>query len=355
MKKLILFHRLNSHSLVNTDITTPSSLVSWMGAIQSQDFNMGKWGIGVRLKGINDQQIEDSLNKGEIIRTHILRPTWHFVSAEDIYWMLELTAPKIKKALLSYNKELELSPELQAKTNSLIFEHLDKEPDLTRQEIGLIIEKAGIPVCNRRLNHIMFRAELEGIVCNGRIKNKKQTYCLLHKRVTKTTSLHKEESLERLARKYFQSHSPATLQDFVWWSGLNIRDAKEGMESIRQDFYTETIDNQEYWFDNASPSDSIDQDIIHLLPAFDEYFVSYKERKHILDSKYQKKVIVSNGVFRPMIIKNGEIIGTWKRVVKKNAILAEPELFAKQNKKTIDLIQEEASKYKLFNINPEIK
>ncbi|MDU1906211.1 MAG: winged helix DNA-binding domain-containing protein [Dysgonomonas sp.] len=351
MKQKIIASRLNNHKLTtaNPETLTPGSIVSWMGAIQAQDFNMGKWAIGARLPKVPDRMIEDSLNKGEIIQTHILRPTWHFVAAEDIHWMLELSAPRVKVSIRSYDKELELIPEFLHKAYSLITKELQKGQHLTRVEMSAKFAEAGIEITDTRLKHIMFHAELEGIVCNGTVVNKKQTYCLLEEKVKKTGSLSREEALEKLARKYFQSHSPATFQDFLWWSGLTTREARLGMELIRHDFWIENIDGQEYWFKNSQPEFPINANQIHLLPAFDEYFVSYKDRKHILTTEHHKKVIVSNGVFRPMIIKGGEIIGTWKRVVRKHKITAEPELFSKQSNKTIGLIEKAAAEYELFN------
>jgi hypothetical protein len=356
MKKRIITGRLSNHKLTaNPEATTPGALVSWMGAIQAQDFNMAKWAIGARIPGSSDQLIEDSLDKGEIIRTHILRPTWHFVAAEDIHWMLELSAPRVKVGTRSYDKELELLPEFLHKAYSVIIKELQKGQHLTRLEMSAKFAEAGILVTDRRLKHIMFRAELEGIVCNGKVKNKKQTYCLLDKKVRKTSTLSKEEALEKLARKYFQSHNPATFQDFHWWSGLTTREARLSMELIRHDFCIENIDGQDYWFKNSQPESPVNTNQIHLLPAFDEYFVSYKDRQHILTTEHHKKVIVSNGVFRPMIVKGGEIIGTWKRVVRKHKIIAEPELFTKQNNKTIEQINKVAAEYEIYNSKDQIR
>ena len=245
--------------------------------MQAQDFAMAKWAIGTRLPGSNEKIIETSLEKGEIIRTHLLRPTWHFVSSEDIYWLLELTTPHINSALRSRHRELELSESLLKKTNRLIQESLTGGNYLTREEIISRLHKAKINTDNNRASHIMLRAELEGIVCSGPAKAKKQTYALLNERVAKSNSLSREAALERIAEIYFTSHCPATLKDFVWWSGLPVKDARNALEMVKSKFISVLIGQDTYW---VSPSFSIpdtDDIIVNLLPAYDEFLISYKD------------------------------------------------------------------------------
>lgn len=306
--------RFACQQLITADFKTPRELVSWMGAMQAQDFNMAKWGIGVRLPETTDKDIENAMNRGEFVRTHILRPTWHFVSCDDIYWMLQLSAPRVKIAAGSADRALELTDEFILKTNLLITKILEKEPNLTRQEIGEKLQSNGIQYDNRRLNHIVFRAELDGIICNGTIRGKKQTYDLLENKIPKSDVVFdKDEALYKLAYKYFRSHGPATLQDFVWWSGLTTTDARKAIGFIMPYFITETIGSQIYLFHESCNHYNLGSDIIHFLPAFDETFVSYKDRKDTLALEHHKKVIVSNGIFHPTITKNGEVIGTWKK------------------------------------------
>jgi hypothetical protein len=321
--------RLYSHLLAAHELKKPKDVVSWMGAMQAQAYPMAKWAIGLRLPGSTDSMIEQAVNEGEIIRTHILRPTWHFVSSNDIHWMLELTAPRIKPVLLGYCKSSGDDEALLNKMLPLIEKILTKEPHLTRQEIGERLKAEGADTDNRRLNHIMVWAELEGVVCNGKVKGSKQTYCLLQEKAPKTFSLTKDEALERLARNYFSSHGPATLKDFVWWSGLLTSDARKGIESIKHDFTGEMIGTETYWFRNDIPS--LPEDTAPsalLLPAFDEYLVGYRERSTILKAEHTRTVITKTGIFSPILTLNGEIIGTWK-----NRKKTETEHFFFQNEK----------------------
>ena len=341
--------RLVSQQLVTANCKTSRELISWMGAMQAQDFNMAKWAIGVRLPDSTDKEIEDAMNCGEFVRTHILRPTWHFVSRDDIYWMLQLSAPRLKGIYKTYNKYLDITPDFIVKTNSLISKILDKESHQTRQEIGEKLQKEGIESDNRRLTHIMSWAELDGIVCNGVVKGKKQTYDLLENRVPKPNIIFdREEALYKLAYKYFRSHGPATLQDFIWWSSLTTTDARKAMELIKSDFISVNIGMQTYIFHESCAGYIPDSDAVHFLPAFDETFVSYKDRTEMLAPEHQKKVIVSNGVFHPTISKNGEIIGTWKRTSVKKQISINTKYIFEPDRDLQELINKASDKLCAF-------
>lgn len=329
----ILISRLHNQLLIDSQITEPKDIVSYMGAMQAQDFNMAKWAIGVRLKGSTDVQIEDAVNRGDIIRLHILRPTWHFVSKDDIHWMLQLCSSRLEVTYRSYDKILGVNPESRERINRALVEVLEKEQNLTRQELVQKLKEKGISFDDERIfKHMLFWAELDGVICNGVVRNKKQTYDLLENRAPKKEIYDKEESLHNLAYKYFRSHGPATLQDFVWWSGLSTADARKGMETIRKDFVFEKLDKQTYIFHNSSIITNTLDDVVHLLPAFDELFVSYRDRKEILEAEHLKKVIVSNGVFKPTVFHNGRVIGIWNRIVRKDKVICEVSCFGKQTK-----------------------
>jgi hypothetical protein len=175
------------------------------------------------------------------------------------------------------------------------------------------------------------QAELDGIICSGAGK---QTYALLEERVPKPKPLAKEEALGKLAHRYFTSHGPATLPDFVWWSGLAVGDAKHALAMVHTEFISETIYSQTYWF---SPSISIptsDSAAVCLLPAFDEFIISYKNKNAALPFEHHRKAVSNNGIFWPIIVVNGQVTGTWKRTLKKEKVVIETEFFAPPNKTT---------------------
>ena len=343
----ILSLRLSNHQLAGTKVQQPHDLVSWMGAMQSQNFEMAKWGIGCRMPYITDKKLNKALDKGDIIRLHILRPTWHFVSKNDIHWMLDLSSPRLKRVLSSNDKELELSDTLIKKTNSIIEKELEGK-SLTREELKIIINDAGIIADNRRVYHIMFRAEVYGLVCNGALKGKKQTYALLEEKVPKTVdTFDRDESLYKLAYKYFQSHGPATPQDFIWWSGLTTAESRRAIELIKDDFVFEVVGDQVYIFHRASiPTKAVN--LINLLPAFDEFIVSYKDRKETLHADHHKKIITSPGTFQPSICKDGKTIGSWRKLPNSKQISISTEHFYPCNKSTEKLIEKASDRFRSY-------
>ncbi|NVO11843.1 MAG: winged helix DNA-binding domain-containing protein [Bacteroidales bacterium] len=334
--------RLFSQQIAATKFTTVKDIVGCMGAMQAQDYAMVKWAIGTRLPNSTIETIEKAIDQGEILRTHLLRPTWHFVSADDIYWMLELTAPKIKASLKLRHQGLELTESLIAKSNELIQKALLGGNHLTREEIVAILQNAKIATDENRTSHILMRAELDGIICSGATKNKKQTYALLSERVPKSENLTREESLKRIASRYFASRFPATLQDFVWWSGLSVSDARNALEMVKSSFISEKIGLETYWFTNSFSIPKDYNNSTYLLPAFDEFLISYKDRSASLPSENFKKAVSDNGIFRPIIVVNGQIIGIWKRTIKGEKIIVETDLFRPQSKSIKNLIEKKA-------------
>lgn len=346
--------RLISQKISKPEFKTAVEVIRWMGAIQAQDYQMAKWAIGTRLSDPTDQKIESSLDKGDIIRIHVLRPTWHFIPAEDIYWMLCLTAPKIKSMSKSRHKELGLTEPVIKKTNSIIEKALSNGSALTREELSREFHKAKIKTDGNRLSHILFCAELDGIVCSGATKGSKQTYALLSERVPRYKDLSREESLAELAKRYFLSRGPATLQDFVWWSNLAVSEARQGMESIKSDFSIETINSIKYWFPNSFASIPPKKPSVYLLPAYDEFLISYKERSSSLSIINNKKTVSDNGIFRPPIVVNGQVAGLWKRIYQKNKVIISTDFFQSINKSTGKLIHERAKMFGKF-LNKEVE
>ena len=323
-------------------------LVGWMGAMQAQDYGMAKWAIGVRLPNATEQVIETAINKGEIIRTHILRPTWHFVSADDIYWMLALRAAPIKESLRTRFKQLELTESIFTKSNTIMENQLRGGKHLTREELLPEITKAGIPIDENRASHLLVRAELDGLVCSGAIKGRKQTYALLEERVPKKALPTRKEALAKLAKKYFSSHGPATLPDFVWWSGLSVSDARIALGMVTSDLNSETIDAQTYWYPQTQPLPLTGKEEVHFLPAFDEFIISYADRHAALPMENFSMSVSSNGIFRPVIVVNGQVAGIWKRTIKKDKVLVETTFFQSPDNTTIPLIEKAARQYGQF-------
>ena len=269
--------RLQNQQLLNPLFRKPKELVSWMGAMQAQNYPMVKWAVGMRLKSATIQTVEKALRDGEILRTHVMRPTWHLVAAEDIRWMLKLSAQRIKSANDSFAKgwDLEITDELYMKSYNLLEQILAGNKSLTKQEITGHFCRSGILAepDNNRMTRFMARAEQEGIICSGEDKGGKCTYALLEERVPPMPEITKDEALARLARSYFRSHAPAVLQDFIWWSGLPISDARQAIYLIASEL-TEEQWQGETWYSQAdSRTRGRVSNSPHPLPTYDEYLL----------------------------------------------------------------------------------
>lgn len=339
-------HRFSNQHIRGNEFNSVKELLHWMGAIQAQDYAMAKWAIGVRLKNATNQAVEEAINNADIIRTHVLRPTWHFVAAEDVRWMLELTGKNLNRSLSSNNKILQLDEKTFKKTNAIIQKLLRDGNHLTRKEIMAALDKKGIQSNPLRAAHIMFRAETDLVVCNGIRRDNQYTYAFFDERVPSTKKLSKEESLAELAKRYFLSHGPATLQDFTWWSGLSVSDAREGLELIKPKLVLEKNKENGYWFTADSFSQPKTNALV-FLPAFDEFLISYKSRNISLDPMFASKSFTRNGIFSPIIVHHAKVIGTWKAEYKKE-VLIKQDFFYAPTEKQRQLCVKAAKEFKTF-------
>ena len=344
--------RLVSQHLVGAKLKTVKDVVGRLGAMQAQDYPMAKWAIGVRLPHSTNRTIEAAINKGEIIRTHLLRPTWHFASAEDVRWMLELTAPQIRSSMVGRHREMGLTGPVLKKSYTVMEKALRGGMHLPRDELIAELGKAKIATDGGHASHLFLSAESEEIICSGGLKDGRQTYALLDEWVPKTKSLPKEEALAKLAARYFDGHGPATFQDFVWWSGLPVNHARQALESVKREFRFETIDSQTYWFSGAFSAAKPPAESAFLLPAFDEFLISYKGRLASLPHENHHKAVSNNGIFYPIIVVNGRVTGTWKRIIKKSQARPSPTIqkkyFERPDKTEAALIDKAEARYLRF-------
>ncbi|BFM42844.1 winged helix DNA-binding domain-containing protein [Flavobacterium sp. CFS9] len=319
--------RLISQKLHKPTDSTPREIVQHLGAMQAQDYAMAKWAIGSRCDA-SEKVIEETIDSAQIIRTHILRPTWHFVSADDIYWMLDLSGPQVKRIVTSYVKKYGYDTKKLDQTNAAIQKILAGNNHLTREEIIQELSMTKTPSPDHLSSAIMMYAELDGLVCNGRMKGKQMTYALLEERVAKPKGkLTEEEGLIKLALRYFESHGPATLLDFSWWSGFSPTSCKKIINAIELQLNSIIIEDQKFWFKNDISTEDNFRESIHFLPAFDEILISYKSREASISPEHQPKAFTNNGIFKPIILENSKVIGTWKRTIKKDHARIETQFF----------------------------
>ncbi len=312
MKNSIPAERLHNQYITRASRQSPADLVAWLGAVQAQEYPAAKWGLGLRMReGTTDTEIERACDEGAILRTHVMRPTWHFVHAADIRWMLELTAPRVHKAMGSYYRGLELEATTLAKAAATIERALRDGALLTRAELGLHLHRAGLAAKGPRLALMTMYAELEGLVCSGPRRGNQFTYALLARRAPQARQLTRDEALAELTRRYFTSHGPATVVDFVWWSGLLTADAKRGLEINRA--RSEVVGTRTYWTLNRSIKAVPERRTVYLLPIYDEYVVAYRDREavpHASSSGHSPSL--GSVTFQHALVIDGQVAGTWR-------------------------------------------
>ena len=300
--------RLSAQHLAIPTSVTVQKLVSWMGAMQAQSHTMMPWAVGVRVAGCTFADVERAINRGQIIRTHVLRPTWHLIDVRDAAWMLDLSAPQIKRSVEARWRELELDARTVDRALKVIAKALQKSNFLDRNRLAELLEKNGIATGSQRMPHILVFAEIEKRICSGPLVNGRHTYALFEERVPARKNPSREEALERLALRYFTSHGPATLQDFLNWSGLPVSDGRHGLESVKGELQSDP--SGKLWFRDSNAN--IGRRVL-MLPAFDEYIIGYKDRSAVLPAQHRNVVISKNGMFWPIIVVDGQVVGQWKR------------------------------------------
>jgi hypothetical protein len=305
---VIADQRLRNQRITRPGPSRPESVVAWMGAVQAQEYGPAKWALALRSSPrTTDALIERAIDQGRILRTHVLRPTWHFVTPADIRWMLELTRPQVHRRMSPYDRQLGLDAGVMTRATGVIERALGDGHCRTRAELGDELERGGLPGKSMELAHLMMHAELEGVICSGPRRGKRLTYALLAERAPAARRLPRDEALAELTRRYFRSHGPATVRDFVWWSGLKTTDAKRGLEMNRA--RSREVDGLRYWSLNQSAArDPGPKTTVHLLPVYDEYLVAYRDHRAVPRPAY-----TYGGVQHALVIA-GQVAGTWRTI-----------------------------------------
>jgi hypothetical protein len=318
----IAHQRLVNQRIEGEKFEKPEEVVRWLGAMQAQDYPQALWAIGLRLQSATVADVERAISDGRIVRTWPMRGTLHFVPPEDARWMLKLSASRILARDGRRLEQLGLDEEVMERCRELFYDALRGHKRLSRPEMMQVLEEAGIGTGNQRGYHILWYLSQSGLICPGPMRDKQQTFVLLDEWVPDSRELSREEALAELAGRYFASHGPATVHDLAWWAGLTVTEARSGLEATMPGLVSEKKDGKEYWMAGDAPDHTArDGSSVHLLPAFDEYLLGYKDRGAVLAVEDAQRVVPGkNGIFFPTIVVGGRVVGTWKRKLKKNSV-----------------------------------
>ncbi len=340
--------RLARSFLVGRTFQSARDVVEGLGAVQAQDYEGALWALGQRMEPTEVAAVEQEFNEGSIIRTHVLRPTWHFVDPGDIRWMLRLTGPRVMKAMAPYDKKLGLDTTVFRRSHAVITRALRDGDFLTRTELKAILAKARIGELGvQRAAHLMMRAELDQVVCSGPRRGRQSTYALFDLRVPPAPPIERDEALLRLARRYFRTRGPATTSDFSWWSGLTMSDARRGIEVARADLESATLDGVTHWVSDDLPAKA--RPSVRLLPNYDEFFIGHRDRSAIgRRLKSVEAVTGGNALMAHVIAVDGQLVGGWRRTVTPGAVTVTMNLLDTLSEREHRGLQKELVRYGTF-------
>ena len=346
----VIRERLANQFLNGPRLSGPVEVVRRQGAVQAQDYAGAKWAVGLRTTNSTDADIERAVERGEILRTHVLRPTWHFVLPEDIRWMLALTGPRIAQAMASYNRKMGLTPAVFRRSHAVIEKALRDGAHLTRRELGEILRQNRIrETSGTRLAHMMMQAEVDAIVCSGPCRGKQFTYALLDLRAGPQPAIDRDDALGRLADRYFRTRGPATVHDFAWWSGLTIGDSRRATEILGPRLRSVSVDGQRLWMiERETPAPPV-RGVAHLLPNYDEYFIGHRDRSAIGNrAKNIDAVTGGDARISHVAFVNGELVGGWTRTLTAERTTATVKPFVRLTVEERALLNREAQRFAAF-------
>lgn len=326
-------YRFYNQHIGRAKFEKPGDVVAWLGAMQGQEYAMAKWGVAQRMTESTDVELDQAFAEGAILRTHLLRPTWHFVAPADIRWVLAFSAPRVHAVNAFMYRKLELDSALFKRSNAVLMKSLQGGKQLTRVELASALQQAGVETAGElRMGYILMQAELNALICSGARRGKQFTYALLEERVPPVRKLEHDEALVELIKRYFISRGPATMKDFVVWSGLTMADTRHGIEMFKPKLEHEVFDGQTYWFVESALPAKATSTKAHLLPIYDEYVIGYKDRRAMLGALDPENFKAGSIAFDNLIVIDGMLVGSWKRTLSRREVSIETNFNARLTK-----------------------
>lgn len=320
MTLLDLAHRrLRQQRLVGPPFRSIEETVGALTAVQAQDFAGAKWAIAQRTRGgVTDAALTAAFDAGRLIRTHILRPTWHFVLPEDLRWLQRLTAPRVQTQNAYMQRKLEVDEALLRRARAVFVRALRGNVHLTREQLAERLAAVGIRASGTRLAYLVMDAELEAVLCSGPLQGKQHTYALVDERIPAEPAakrFDRDAALAELTRRYFTSHGPALPEDFAKWSSLTLTDIKTGLALAREHLDSVVVDGRTYWYAPSGQRVTFTSPLLHLLPNYDE-LLAYKDYSVTLAPEVARHLMPGTPVAQAhFLVRDGRVIGGWGRTL----------------------------------------
>lgn len=339
--------RLSNQGLTRPRFRAAPDVVGWLCAVQAQDYAAAKWAVGSRIQGGRDSDVERAFDEGSILRTHLLRPTWHFVLPADIRWVLALTGPRIRATSASRLRQLEIDRATERRANRALERSLRDGHARTRDELRTALQRAGIETDGQRMAYLLMLAELEAIVCSGPRRGRQLTYASLDARAPVGRPLARDEALAELAGRYFASRGPASVRDFAKWAGLTAADARTGLEAVADALASEVVADRTLWF-SPRPAARLRAPHVRLLSIYDEYVGGYRDRSDIVEPEHAAELMGTGNALTAVVAVDGRIVGAWKRKLSRNTADIEIRWFEEQGRAARAAVGAEIRRYRAF-------
>jgi hypothetical protein len=320
--------------LLSNPRATAAEVVAHLGAVQAQDYHACLWAVGMRTRDATAGSIEGALADGTILRTHAMRGTWQLMTPADAAWIVPLVGPHVVARATPRYRSLGLDDATLRRASDVLARALDGGRTLGRDALRTELAAAGIDASAERMSHILGYAELTGVICNAGGHTARSTHTLLaHRLPQKPRRLVRDEAIAELARRYFTSRGPATLDDFVWWSGLPVADARAGYSTVHPE----------------RARSASRRAAAYLVPAFDEYLVAYRDRSAVLDAKFAIRLNAGGGMLNPCVVLDGIVVGQWKRTLARTTVTVAITPFRALSPADVGAITRAAEHYAAFH------
>jgi hypothetical protein len=346
--------RLRRQYLTGTPLPTPEAVVGWLGAVQAQEFGVAKWSIAQRSRGrVTSADLDRALAEGRILRTHAMRSTWHFVLPADLRWLLALIGPRVSARVASYCWQNGLTGAVLARSQAVLREALAGGRQLVRKEVVAAFARGRVATDGLKLRLLLLQAELDLVVCSGALRGKHQTFALVDELVPPAPPIPEDEALAELARRYFSSHGPATLKDFIWWSSLTAAQARRGLELLKDEGLRRLEGGgRTHWMGEAPARRVMRRAPVHMLQAFDEYIIGYTESRRVLAVAGKPDAPRGGPVHANMLTRDGQVIGFWRTAPGLDEALVEVHLARPLDAATRSALEEELERFGHFLQRP---
>lgn len=338
--------RMHTLRLSGQTYPSPAAVVEGLLAVQSENHAQASWAVGTRTSGFTEAQFGRLFDDGVILRTHVLRPTWHYVSPDDIRWLVDLTAPRISRLMVQLQRELELNDAVLEASADVIADALSGGVHLTRDALGDRMRDAELPAEGQRLGVMMANAEMSGLVCSGAMEGKQHTYALLDERASEARRLDRDEALAELVLRYFTGHGPATERDLAYWATMTLVDVRAGLADVADQLDHFEHDGRTYWFGQPPPDEGPSSPRAHLLQVLDEYHNGYQDSRYVLD--VDGLVPRGRGATMGMALVDGQMVGELRRTIRPSEATFEIGLCRNLDDDELDALHAAAGRYGRF-------